>query len=317
MSLTSSLTASEFDSLAQIHGVVCAFLLSISIEIQHSVTPNALVYTTFMGACRAQGFRDYMHSVLNKTDYDFTLPIDVGESIDMAYELQHGLQERWEALPSPPKIMQEFLIDDKFAAMVPVLFEDFPQKYTSAYVSLHPEIYRPRFPGYVAATATGLLIAGLLGNMALYIAFLFSAADQGESAAQKFEKIGVPAIMLLFALSMISLICMSIAGSYSLSFESPFAREDAVLHIPFANCITYIPALFLLVLAIWAYKKSKSNPARVQDYTASCTTTTLESPLESEEIVDSAVTTAAKQLVSAIEAAMRKELEKQKASTEE
>ena len=100
-----------------------------------------------------------------------------------------------------------------------------------------------------------------------------------------------------------------------MSFESPFAREDAVLHIPFANCITYIPALILLGLAIWAYKKSKSNPARVQDDTASCTTTTLESPLESEEIVDSAVTTAAKQLVSAIEAAMRKELEKQKAST--
>jgi len=288
-----SLTASEYDSLAQMHGVVCAFLLSISIELQHLVTPQALPYTTFMGACRAQGFRGYMHNVLNKTNYDFTLPIDVGESIDMEYELLHGFQKRWEA--QPPKIMQEFLLDDKFAAMVPVLFEDFPQKYTYAYVNLHPGTYRPSYPGYLAAAATGLLIAGLLGNMALYVSFLFSAADQGERAAQKFEQIGVPAIMVLFAMSMVSLICMSIAGSYSLSFESPFAREDAVLHIPFANCVTYIPAIILTVLAIWAYKNSIGAKRAVA---------------VKAQVQDDTVATAAKQLASAIEAAMRKELEK-------
>ena len=70
--LTNKLDTDEFDSLYQVHGVLCAFLLSVAIEIQDKVSYENTDYIRFvMSFAKNQGFRTLVHSHLNQSDYNW------------------------------------------------------------------------------------------------------------------------------------------------------------------------------------------------------------------------------------------------------
>ena len=47
-SMWQNTSAEDFDSLSQLHGVLCAFLLSIAIGVQYSVSAENFQYATFL-----------------------------------------------------------------------------------------------------------------------------------------------------------------------------------------------------------------------------------------------------------------------------
>ena len=270
-SLMSSVSSDEFDALAQLHGVLCAFLLSISIGVQYSVTADALQFTTFMGALgKHQGFRSYAHHLLNRSGYDFDLVVGVDETMDMEYELLHGFQERWPwqqpeacwhdngCLTTSSNVLPKLLTDNTFNIMLPVLFEDFPQKYTLVYLNKHPKAYRVMYNSLLSALATAFLIAGLICNVTTYVTYLLSPANKSMKADAAFKRIGLPLLMFQYFMLVVSVTLMSYAGSYVLSFNTPFAKEELWINFYYYSFAAYSPPLFIVLPgSILAYHKSK------------------------------------------------------------
>ena len=89
-----TLDVDEFDGLVTLHGVLCAFLLSIAIELQGTTSYANQGRATFLGALAYhQDFRTFVHTVLNQTqpEYQWNVPVSNGVTVDLA-----GWWSTWE-----------------------------------------------------------------------------------------------------------------------------------------------------------------------------------------------------------------------------
>ena len=90
------LNVDDFDALVTLHGILCAFLLSVAMQTQSDIAHTNMPYATFLAAtCKQQGFRTFVHEVLNETGFDFNIPIMAGVKLDTEYELLYGVQKEF------------------------------------------------------------------------------------------------------------------------------------------------------------------------------------------------------------------------------
>jgi len=90
------LNVDDFDALVTLHGILCAFLLSVAMQTQSDTAHTNMPYATFLAAtCKQQGFRTFVHEVLNETGFDFNIPIMAGVKLDTEYELLYGVQKEF------------------------------------------------------------------------------------------------------------------------------------------------------------------------------------------------------------------------------
>ena len=247
------LSMDDFDALVTLHGLLCAFLVSVAMATQSSVTHPNMPYATFLSVtCKQQGFRNFIHEVLNETGFNFNVPVMAGVKLDLEHELLYGVLKRfpWQ---SPPELhhistgrgddtLPSLLEYEPLRIMVPLLYPVFPQEYTEAYLIKNEKAYRPQKQGsiaYVSATATSLLISGLCTNVVLYIALLVSPAKEDETgkAARAFESIALPIIYVQYFSLVIAIGCMSYAGSYVLCFNTPFAKSSLSVNYWFYSIV--------------------------------------------------------------------------------
>jgi len=93
----SSLDGEGFEGLITMHGVLCAFLLSVAIQLQGATSYENQGRATFLGALAYhQDFRTFVHTVLNETEpeYRWNVPVSNGVTVDLEYELLTGIYQR-------------------------------------------------------------------------------------------------------------------------------------------------------------------------------------------------------------------------------
>ena len=271
----------EFESLQSIYGVICAFLLAIAMSAQDNVTYANLQYATFSAAVyKQQGFRTFVHQVLNSTEggYNFTFPIGPGEWIDTEHELLAGVVARFPWQEATPHVSTgrwddktpDLIAYEPLRLIPPLLYPDWDSRYTEAYLISHPGAYRPAKQGYisyVSAAGTSLLISGLCTNIVLYVAFLVSPAREDETgeASRVFKQIALPITYFHYATLIISVGCMSYANAYRLCWETPFQAYDSYVNGYWTNAMAYAPPCFIfLPLSVIAYFRSKWTGRRAR-----------------------------------------------------
>ena len=266
----------EFDSLATLHGILCAFLLSISIGVQISLSAENTGYITFCAAlAKQQGFRTLVHSHLNKTEleYDWDFLVSPGVIVNGEYELlegivnRHPLQKIYPNSGDELKPLEKILKTDINLRMLCVLlYDDFPQKYTSAYLIQNPNAYRIQYNSQLAATSTALLIAGLVSNVILYIGFLLSPSREEKTggAAVAFKTIGLPLLYFQYATLIAAIGAMSYASSFVLVYNTPFVAVEWDINFMYYTCMAYGPPILLslpITMCAW-YRSAKEANAR-------------------------------------------------------
>ena len=189
----------------------------------------------------------------------------------MEHDLLHGMQKSWPWQQgeecfntdcNPSAGVQGYLrslmsVHPNFTTMLPVLYVAFPQELTSVYLIRNPKAYRVLMVTECAAFASALLIAALASNVVTYIMYLTSASQEHTKADIAFKQIGFPLIILQYIMLCMALMSMSYAGSYVLSYNTPFAQQQQPINFVYYSLVAYCPPLFLfLPLSFLAYKRS-------------------------------------------------------------
>jgi hypothetical protein len=269
--LTNKLDTDEFDSLYQVHGVLCAFLLSVAIEIQDKVSYENTDYIRFvMSFAKNQGFRTLVHSHLNQSDYNWNFLISPGVTINGEYELLEGILSRHPnqqgqgiAFNNPEKLDKILFEDKTLRILCPLIYPDFPSKYTTAYMLQNPEAGRLRMVSTLASTAVAFLIGGLLANVIVYNAFLLSPVKEDKTDEQKagvaFKSIGLKLSVYLYGTLVIAMVCMTYTSSYVMVYSTPFSEDEFGINFVYYTLMAYMPPIcVILPLSIYAFKKSSS-----------------------------------------------------------
>ena len=101
----------DITNLILLHGVMCAFLLAISMGLESVATPSEMTNANFFGAvCEHQEFREYAVDVLDDNEnwcvasqtasgncndpFSWNVTVRKGVQIDLRHELLYGIQER-------------------------------------------------------------------------------------------------------------------------------------------------------------------------------------------------------------------------------
>ena len=265
-----------FDRLQTTYGVICAFLLAMAMSAQENTTYANLHFVTFSAALyKQQGFRTFVHQVLNNTPggYNFTFPIGPDEWFDTEYELLTGVitQFPWQ-LDRPHASsgywhdkIPDLIVYEPLRLLPTLLYPDWDSRYTEAYLLSHPDAYRPGKQGsisYVAASATSMLIGGLCTNIMIYVAYLLSPAkDENKSASRAFQQIALPITYYNYATLVVSVGCFSYANAYKMGWETPFQYFESYVTGYWSAGVSYaVPLLICLPLSIIAYHRSvKAN----------------------------------------------------------
>jgi len=259
-----TLDVDEFDGLVTLHGVLCAFLLSIAIELQGTTSYANQGRATFLGALAYhQDFRTFVHTVLNQTqpEYQWNVPVSNGVTVDLEYELLTGIDQR---LGSEFVLLQS-IRDVGLTTVVSHVYPDFPPKYTEGYLIHNPTHYKATtISSYFAATGSALLFSGLISNVVIYIAFVLSSAREDKRAASKFKNNVLPVVFFAYAQLLGAIYSMGYAKSYSATHNSPFAASDWYIHEPFYAFMSFAPALGVTLPAvIFAVVKTSCNKNRI------------------------------------------------------
>ena len=265
----------EFDGLITLHGVLCAFLLSIAIELQTSTNYENQQRATFLGVLAYEKtFRDYVHMILSETmpNYQWNVTVSPGVKMDLEYELLHGISKRFESNPVPC-YLNCLERDIGLATVVTYIFPDFPSKYIEGYLIHNPTHYRAtNTSSYFAAAGSALLFGGLVSNVIIYLAFVVSSAKEDPAVGKSFKKIVLWVVFFAYAQLLFSIYCMGYAKSYSSTHNSPFAAGDWYIHEVFFPCVAFLPAVGITLPAvIYAYFTSAKKGRTVGQATTEST----------------------------------------------
>ena len=97
---------SDVEGLITLHGVLCAFLLSVSLGVEISTGAEPMAKADFYGLiAKEQDFRLYVVSLLNETYGSegppfgarpgWNVTVASGVTVDVLYELEVGIHSRW------------------------------------------------------------------------------------------------------------------------------------------------------------------------------------------------------------------------------
>ena len=259
-----NLDVDEFDGLVTLHGVLCAFLLSIAIELQGTTSYEHQGRATFLGALAYhQDFRTFVHTVLNETqpDYQWNVPVSNGVMVDLEYELLTGIDQRL----GSEFVLLNSIRDVGLATVVTHVYPDFPPKYTEGYLIHNPTHYKATTTSsYFAAAGSALLFSGLISNVVIYIAFVLSSAKEDKRTASKFKNDVLPVVFFAYAQLIGAIYSMGYAKSYSATHNSPFAASDWYIHEPFYSVMSFVPALGVTLPAvIYAVARTSCSKNRI------------------------------------------------------
>ena len=265
----SSLDGEGFEGLITMHGVLCAFLLSVAIQLQGATSYENQGRATFLGALAYhQDFRTFVHTVLNETkpEYRWNVPVSNGVTVDLEYELLTGIYQRLGTKSAPTSSgcrLNCLERDQGLATVVSYVYPDFPPKYTEGYLIHNPTHYKATTTSsYFAAAGSALLFSGLISNVVIYIAFVLSSPKEDKRAASEFKTKVLPVVFFAYAQLLGAIYSMGYAKSYSATHNSPFAMTDWYIHESFYVFMSFVPALGVTLPAvIFAVVKSSCiNP---------------------------------------------------------
>ena len=260
----------EFESLITLHGILCAFLLSIALSVQEKTTISALGFTSFMGPlAKHQEFRTYVHEIMDKQGYEWNVTVSPNVVLDVQHELLTGISERIDnceissdagAFASYNCVtLTETSQDKKLMQVAALLYPHFPNEHTTVFLLENEFAYKP-YVSMFSAGSCALLIGGLLGNLFMYMAFLLSDAreDRTGIASKDFISYAKCCVLLQYCTLAVSIILMIAASNYYLANESPFAKDEYEAMTLYVGLVSGQVVVFSLY-AIFAWYKSQKN----------------------------------------------------------
>jgi hypothetical protein len=242
----------EIEALITVHGVLCAFLLSIAVAVTDSYSYEGTERALYNGLiAKTPGFRAHVFKVLNATEGGFAWKVDVGTDteFDIQYELLEGIDKRF-----PPSIapycacwqndfgFADLAYDLGVQTAAALTFPHFPMERMQAYLIHHPLVYNTDEKGGPAAVlASAFLFAAIAVNMIIYLAYLISPAKESEAALATFQKTSMPVIIFTYALLILGVLCMVWGQTQIGGFSSPLMAK-ATTNFGFVYNIAWIGA---------------------------------------------------------------------------
>ena len=246
--MTKSLVGSGgIESLITLHGVLCAFLVSIALGNEPLVAPAAFHRANFYGAlAKEQGFRDWIYEMScpsGCSSWNVTVAPNV--TVNVKYELQAGFAER---LPGREGYLGPAYFNDPWLDIVTaLLFPTIDYKYVETWFLANPDAYRCNANGVVfGASASMLFFTGLLANIAIYVSFVISPHDdQHPEGFARWKRIGLPVIGLNY-LVLVMAICLMFSGSLYINlYNDPYQKQ---IYATYGAGGFFLITLFLLVM---------------------------------------------------------------------
>lgn len=273
------LASGGVDSLLALHGVMCAFLVSISVGMEEALQPEAFRRADFYGAiAKEQGFREWIFEVLNATDYSWNVTVAPGRRVDIQYELLHGVQSRF----PKKRNLNSYVSDAVLSLIFDWLYPDFPMKMMDTWFIANPNAYRTSaFALGWAAFSTNMFYVGLLGNVLIYLSFLTCGATNaeqepsGEGQRVPFEKwcrFGFPAIALNYFLLLVGIVQMFVANTYKSAYASPFPDAAFALYGgPYLGTLSFFTLLFGASSVYAWFQATGHQPPSIRECIRTCT----------------------------------------------
>ena len=152
-----SASENDVESLLTLHGILCAFLVSISLGIELGVAPAAMDRANFYGAmAKEQNFREWVVQVIDKKNnqtscgcsepegFDWNIDVAPGVTIDVKYELLHGLKARLPACDMNSCSLNgdtnnPHYADQKLSLVVSVLFPEMDMRFMETWFLQNPK----------------------------------------------------------------------------------------------------------------------------------------------------------------------------------
>ena len=147
--------ANDVESLLTLHGVLCAFLVSISIGFEAHLAPASMERMNFFGAlAKEQGFREWVVYIIDdkynqshevgalSIPFEWNLTVAPGISVDLKHEMLHGILARQRAnnVDCPKCVLPEVveLKDPWLSTATAVLFPEMDMQFMETWFLHNP-----------------------------------------------------------------------------------------------------------------------------------------------------------------------------------
>ena len=267
----------ELDSLITVHGVLCAFLLSVASTIEQQLSPHAMYRANFYGLlAKDQEFRqwiyDSLHNSASPAAQAALMNVNVSSAVtlDVTYELLEGIQSRF-----PQGVrhsINEFFGDAAIASIATLILDTndesgnpiFPPWRLNTFVLQRP----PEIETYItsdngvryASIASCLFFSGLMANIFIYLSMLLSPVteDKEGNARRAWTMIGLPLVSFNYLALLTGVALMLIGNGYEKGLNTPFPLMMASTYglSGTYTLLFLVLSLFFLILSVVAYRRS-------------------------------------------------------------
>ena len=267
-----SATESDVESLLTLHGVLCAFLVSISLGIELGVTPSALTRADFYGGlARHQDFREWVVYVIDRKNnetpggFEWNVTVAPGLTVDFKHELLHGIGNRW---PKEQWFTNAYYGDVLISHATSVLYPEMDTRFMETFFLDKGPNERDSTRGEQwAAASSALLFSGLIANVILYLSWVLSPSAEGEDvtgrALTQWKAVGMPMIYLNYVLLLLAITFMFCGNVFMMLISHPYLAEaDGIYGAGFYLVIIAVSTCAFVVgggAAFWCSKRGKKQ----------------------------------------------------------
>ena len=255
------LSYDDVEQLLMQVGIIGAFMLSISMLLEHQVLPGAMDSADFNGMlCFSQDFRDFVVERLEAKNFeDWEIPYAVNATLDSKAELLVHIGERF---PGPRSFVdgipfKECYADLKLAAVTDYLVEEFDMRHLRSYILMVEMVEGGRYASgsmtggmasfsaqVFASVTTAFFFLNILLFCMLYVSLTLSSAREDETgeALEAWKYFGMPAIYLGYGLLLIGALLLVVLSNYYYYASGVSTIKKKTYDILFGLCIPVLGA---------------------------------------------------------------------------